>query len=173
VLALSIISRPKRRRATGVRSSWDTARTSSRCMPATLQVLGHAIERRRQAPDRVGAPAGTRVSRLPWAMREAAAPGRDAPLQLAHQQVDHQADQAQAEKGDQDQQLRRIRVELVQRADLQHPRRAGKPANTRIESPSLPSAITVSPSSTRRRWSSSSGALDPLQGDVEAEALAL
>ncbi|MNF06898.1 hypothetical protein D3C80_2069480 [compost metagenome] len=29
------------------------------------------------------------------------------------------------------------------------------PENTRMESPSLPRAITVSPSSTRRRWSTS------------------
>lgn len=43
---------------------------------------------------------------------------------MAHQQVDDQADQAQAQCRDQHQPLRRIRVHLVQRADLQHPRRA-------------------------------------------------
>lgn len=90
-----------------------------------LQVLGHAIERSGQSPDRVGA--SGRHPGFQAALGDLGG-GRlqatQAPLQLAHQQVDDQADQAQAQCRDQHQPLRRIRVHLVQRADLQHPRRA-------------------------------------------------
>ena len=98
-----------------------------------LQVLGHAIESCRQPPDRVCTASGyahfqvalgdTRSRRLKTF---------EPALKLTHQQIDDQADQSQADQGDQDQPLRRVRVHLVQRADLQYPRgadHAGKHAN--------------------------------------------
>ncbi|MNH00797.1 hypothetical protein D3C79_600010 [compost metagenome] len=91
-------------------------------------MLGHAVEGRGQAPHRVsvaGRHAGVQAAL--GDARGGNLQARHTPLQLAHQQVDHQADQAQAKKGDQDQQLRRIGVELVQRADFQHPRRTSQP----------------------------------------------
>ncbi|MNG09953.1 hypothetical protein D3C84_933960 [compost metagenome] len=73
VVALPSISRPKRRRATGVRNSWDTARTSSRwiansCCRCSAMPLKAAARRPTESAPR----AGTRVSRLPWAIWVAA-----------------------------------------------------------------------------------------------------
>ena len=88
-----------------------------------LQMLGHAIEGRRQAP--------YRVRTASWHPGFQAALGdagggsfqpAQAAFQLTHQQVDNQADQAQAEDRDQYQPLCGVRVHLVQRTDLQHPR---------------------------------------------------
>ncbi|MCY1363616.1 hypothetical protein D9M69_503840 [compost metagenome] len=74
VVAEPIISRPKRRRATGVRNSWDTARTSSRwiasnCCKCSAMPLNAEASRPTESAPR----AGTRVSKLPLAMRVAAA----------------------------------------------------------------------------------------------------
>ncbi len=87
-----------------------------------LQVLGHAIEGRRQPPYRVGADirhAGFQIAR--GDARGRAFQHAQALLQLAHQQVDRQADQRQPEHADQHQQLRRIGVHLMQRAELHDP----------------------------------------------------
>ncbi|MNQ67424.1 hypothetical protein D3C85_819470 [compost metagenome] len=89
-----------------------------------LQLLGHAVEGSGQAPDRVGALG--RHPRIQLALGDigsGAFQPHQAMLQLAHQEVDGQADQGQTEEADQHQHLRRIRVHLVQRAHLQHPGR--------------------------------------------------
>ncbi|MDT4849861.1 hypothetical protein FQZ97_839960 [compost metagenome] len=89
-----------------------------------LQLLGHAVEGRGQAPHRVGAPG--RHPRIQLALGDiggGAFQAHQAMLQLAHQEVDGQADQGQAEEADQHQHLRRVGVHLVQRAHLQHPGR--------------------------------------------------
>ncbi|MNQ82474.1 hypothetical protein D3C85_975250 [compost metagenome] len=87
-----------------------------------LQVLGHAIERRRQAPDRVGIAGRYAGVEAPLGdARGGRLQPQQAPLQLAYQQVNDQADQAQAQQGNEHQQLRRIRVHLVKRPDFQDP----------------------------------------------------
>ncbi|MNP21214.1 hypothetical protein D3C76_1138240 [compost metagenome] len=90
-----------------------------------LQVLGHAVERRRQSPHRV------RTTRRHTGFQAALGDPRgcrfqpaQAAFQLPHQQIHDQADQAQPQGGNQHQPFRRIRIHLVQRADFQHPRRA-------------------------------------------------
>ena len=92
----------------------------------TLQMPGHTVERRRQAPDRIGADvrhAGFQIARGDAGRRTFQ--HAQALLQLAHQQVHGKTDQRQAEQADQDQQLRRIGIHLVQRAELHDPAGAG------------------------------------------------
>ncbi|RMV01405.1 hypothetical protein ALP19_05775 [Pseudomonas syringae pv. tomato] len=87
-----------------------------------LQVLGHAVERRRHTPDRIrtlGGHAG-----LQAALRDQRGRGfqfQHASLQAPHQQINHQTDETQPQQGNQQQPVQRIGVHLVQRADLQHP----------------------------------------------------
>ncbi|MOA30041.1 hypothetical protein D3C78_1510910 [compost metagenome] len=88
-------------------------------------MLGHAVERRGQAPHRVRAASG--YAGFQAALGDARGGGFEATqasLELAHQQIDDQSDQRQAQGGDQHQPLRRIRIHLIQRADFQDPRRA-------------------------------------------------
>ena len=91
-----------------------------------LQMLGHAIEGRRQSAHRVGADvrhAGFQIAR--GDARGCAFQHAQALLELAHQQIDRQADQRQPEHTDQYQQLRRIGIHLMQRAELHDPARTG------------------------------------------------
>ncbi|MNS78190.1 hypothetical protein D3C72_1117930 [compost metagenome] len=90
-----------------------------------LQVLGHAVERRGQPSHRVRAT--RRHAGFQAALGNARGGGLQAtqtPLELAHQQINDQTDQRQAQRGDQHQPLRGIRIHLIQRADFQDPRRA-------------------------------------------------
>ena len=89
-----------------------------------VDVLGHMVEGRAQASHRVAS------AHLDASIQAAAGDPRGGRLQAAqallqatHQQVGDQADEAQAQRAEQQQQLRRIGVHLEQRAQLQHPGR--------------------------------------------------
>ncbi|MNP24150.1 hypothetical protein D3C76_1168960 [compost metagenome] len=138
-------------------------------------MLGHAIEGSRQAPYRVGV-AG-RHAGIQAALGDARGSNLQAghtTFQLTHQQVDHQADQAQPQEGNQDQQLRRVRVELVQRADFQYPWRARQPGEH-------PDRVTILAQRHHRvallhaapLVIVQADPLDTLQGNAKAEALFL
>ena len=91
-----------------------------------LKVAGHAVECLRQPPHRIGA--GGRHACFQIATgdtRGGAFHFAHTPFELAHQQVDGEPDQRQPEHADYDQQLRRIRVQLMQRAQRHDPGRSG------------------------------------------------